>query len=143
MLAFSHLSFTAALHLSVSAADVGFGVAAALVVVFLVVAGVVVGTGVGAGVVVGAGVGAGVVIAAGVREGVVVGTGVGEGVVVGTGVVVAVEHGTGVMTNLNILQGPPSVSVHPESLDTATKHFDCFCDQFTHPHPSVQAAWQA
>ena len=133
MLAFSHLSFTAALHLSVSAADVGFGVAAALVVVFLVVAGVVVGTGVGAGVVVGAGVG----------EGVVVGTGVGEGVVVGTGVVVAVEHGTGVMTNLNILQGPPSVSVHPESLDTATKHFDCFCDQFTHPHPSVQAAWQA
>ena len=53
MLAFSHLSFTAALHLSVSAADVGFGVAAALVVVFLVVAGVVVGTGVGAGVVVG------------------------------------------------------------------------------------------
>ena len=133
MLAFSHLSFTAALHLSVSAADVGFGVAAALVVVFLVVAGVVVGTGVGAGVVIGAGVG----------EGVVVGTGVGEGVVVGTGVVVAVEHGTGVMTNLNILQGPPSVSVHPESLDTATKHFDCFCDQFTHPHPSVQAAWQA
>ena len=133
MLAFSHLSFTAALHLSVSAADVGFGVAAALVVVFLVVAGVVVGTGVGAGVVGGAGVG----------EGVVVGTGVGEGVVVGTGVVVAVEHGTGVMTNLNILHGAPSVSVHPESLDTATKHFDCFCDQFTHPHPSVQAAWQA